>query len=143
MNRLKMVDFWTRQEVERDSTSVYLFGDNIKDSVPDAEGKYFVPKTTQAVIRGLSNAIGVPTKKTRGTSKDAYFYDTAADFELFKKGVDAAMTKAKAAMRDGKTIKMSSAGLGSGAAAEGGVFQIDGGGRFLDYLYTRLGELTK
>jgi hypothetical protein len=142
MSNLKMVDFWTRQMVEHDSTSVYLFGDNVADAIPGKDGKYFVPRSTQAVIRGLKNAIGIPTKKTRGTGEDAYFRDTDQDFKLFKIGVDKAIEKAKLAAQSGKTVKMSSAGIGSGAAAEDGVFAVDGGGRFFDYLYKRIGELA-
>jgi hypothetical protein len=136
---LKSVDhYWTRDEVQKDTKHVYLFGENIADSVPDPKtGKYFVPSSTQAVIRGLPNAIGIPTKRTRGTSKDAYFYDKDADFEVFKKHVDEAIAKAKL---DGRPIKISTYGLGTGAAAVQGAFK-NGTGRFFDYLYTKLGEL--
>jgi hypothetical protein len=44
---------------------------------------------TQAVIRGLPNAIGIDTKKNRGTTEDSYFTD--ADFDIFKTQVDNAI----------------------------------------------------
>jgi hypothetical protein len=136
---LKAVNhYWTREEVAKDTEHLYLFGENIADAKPDPiSKKIFIPTTTQAVIRGLKNAIGIPTKKTRGTNKDAYFNDTNADFELFKRGVDEAIEKAK---KDGRPIKISVYGLGTGAAAVRGAFK-NGTGRFFDYLYTRLGEL--
>ena len=127
--------FWTREEVAKDIKHVYLFGDNIKDASDD---KPFIPKSTQAVIRGLPNAIGIPTKSTRGTGADAYFYDTNVDFEIFKALVDKAIEKAKAI---NKPIKISAYGLGTGAAEAKGAFR-GGTGRFFEYLYKRLGELA-
>ncbi len=135
---LKSVNhYWTRDEVKSDTKHIYLFGENIQDASPDEKGKFFIPTSTQAVCRGLSNAIGIPTKKTRGTGRDAYFQDTDKDFELFKKGVDEAIEKAK---KDGRPIKISAYGLGTGAAATHGAF-VNGTGRFFDYLYSKLGEL--
>ena len=125
--------FWTREEVAKDTKFIYLFGDNINDM----SGK-FVPKSTQAVIRGLPNAIGIPTKKTRGTNTDAYFYDNDADFEIFKALVDKAITEAKARKLP---VKISSQGIGTGAAEVSGAFR-GGIGRFFEYLYRRLGELA-
>jgi hypothetical protein len=136
---LKSVNhYWTRKEVEADKAYIYLFGDNLEDAKPDKRGKYHVPSSTQAVIRGLQNTVGIATKKTRGTGRDAYFYDTDADFELFKSGVDEALARAKAF---NKPIKISAYGMGVGAAAVLGAFK-SGTGRFFDYLYTKLGELA-
>ena len=133
---LKTVNhFWTREEVSKDTNHVYLFGDNIKDA---SDTKAFIPKSTQAVIRGLPNAIGIPTKKTRGTGADAYFYDNNVDFEIFKALVDKAIDKAKASK---KPIKISAYGIGTGAAEVRGAFR-GGIGRFFEYLYKRLGELA-
>lgn len=44
--------FWTRDQVARDVDSVYVFGDNIKDSID-----LYVPESTQACIRGLVEKI--------------------------------------------------------------------------------------
>jgi hypothetical protein len=130
--------YWTREEVQKDTAHVYLFGENIHDSKPDPHtGKYHVPSSTQAVIRGLANAIGVPTKKDRGNSKASYFEDTDEDFTLFKEGVDRAISLAK---NSGKPIKISMYGLGTGAASVRGAF-YNGTGRFFDYLYKGLSSL--
>ena len=56
--------FWTREEVAKQTDKVFLFGDNFED----AESGY-VPSSTQAVIRGLPNAIGISTKNDRGTNE--------------------------------------------------------------------------
>jgi hypothetical protein len=140
-NKLVIVaHFWTRQEAEDDVDHVYLFGDNIKDAIPDANGRYFIPSSTQAVIRGLPNAIGIPTKKTRGVKADDYFHDTPEDFDLFTLHVDRAIDLAK---KSGKSIKMSSEGIGTGAAEAHPESAFRGGtGRFFEYLYKRLGELA-
>ena len=55
--------FWTREEVAKQTDKVFLFGDNFED----AETGH-VPSSTQAVIRGLPNAIGIPTKISRRTN---------------------------------------------------------------------------
>ena len=55
--------FWTRKDVENNPDKVFLFGDNFED----AQNGY-VPSSTQAVIRSLPNAIGIPTKISRKTN---------------------------------------------------------------------------
>ena len=87
--------YWTRAEVEKAKDKVFLFGDNTNDRIHT----HYAPTSTQAVIRGLSNAIGIDTKKDRGTKESSYFTD--ADFDVFKAQVDEAIAKAKAS---GKTI---------------------------------------
>lgn len=57
--------YWTRDLVNKDKDRVYLFGDNTEDRV----NTHYIPSTTQAVIRGLPNAIGIDTKKNRSTSE--------------------------------------------------------------------------
>ena len=86
---------WTRKSVENQQDKVFLFGDNTDDRI----NTKYIPATTQAVIRGLPNAIGIDTKKSRSLFSDAYFTDD--DFEEFKKGVDEAINKAK---QSGKPI---------------------------------------
>ena len=99
--------FWKRAEVAKDTDHVYLFGDNTNDRVTTK----YVPKSTQAVIRGLDNAIGIDTKKNRGTAPSSYF--TNADFAKFKKQVDEAIAAAKAT---GKRIVIPADGIGTGKA---------------------------
>ncbi len=98
--------FWTRKEVAKDTEKVYLFGDNTADRATK-----YVPSKTQAVIRGLDNAIGIDTKKNRGTGKDSYFTDK--DFDEFKDQVDKAIQTAK---DSGKTIVIPKDGIGTGKA---------------------------
>ena len=71
--------FWNRQQVASQSDKVFLFGDNTHDRTVTN----YVPSSTQAVIRGLPNAIGIDTKKDRGTNEGKLFNQT--DKEL-KKG---------------------------------------------------------
>ena len=97
---------WTPVDVATAKDKVFLFGDNIEDAKTG-----YRPTSTQAVIRGEENAIGIPTKKNRGTTAASYFTD--ADFDEFKAGVDDAITKAKAS---GKTIVLPENGIGTGAA---------------------------
>jgi hypothetical protein len=66
---------------------------------------------TQAVIRGLPNAIGIDTKKDRGTSANSYLTDK--DFEWFKNHIDTQIQKAK---DSGKTIVIPADGIGTGKA---------------------------
>lgn len=98
--------YYTRKQVEKEKDKVFLFGDNIKD----AKNNY-PPRSTQAVIRGLQNAIGIPTKKTRGTREKDYFTDN--DFEEAKKLIDEAIDKA---VKSGKTIVIPKDGIGTGKA---------------------------
>ena len=98
--------FWTRKDVENNPDKVFLFGDNFED----AETGY-VPSSTQAVIRGLPNAIGISTKNDRGTKESSYLTD--ADFNTFKQRVDEQIQKAK---ESGKTIVLPEDGIGTGKA---------------------------
>lgn len=90
--------FWKREEVYRDNTSLYLFGENLDYSsgnrlIPSNRysshhvKKFYIqskyPNSTQAVIRGLNNAIPIITKK--GKNKDEFFDNTEEDLKLFKK----------------------------------------------------------
>lgn len=99
--------FWTRQEVAKQTDKVFLFGDNTDDRL----NTKYIPSSTQAVIRDLPNAIGIDTKKDRGTNKSSYFTD--ADFDVFKQQVDEAIQQAK---NSGKTIVIPADGIGTGKA---------------------------
>jgi hypothetical protein len=56
--------FWNREEVAKQTDKLFLFGDNLEDAKTG-----YIPSSTQAVIRGLPNAIGIPTKRNRGTNE--------------------------------------------------------------------------
>lgn len=119
--------YWTRKEVESQTDKVFLFGDNTDDRV----NTHYVPSRTQAVIRGLDNAIGIDTKKNRGTSESSYFTDT--DFDIFKAQVDEAIQRA---INSGKTIVIPADGIGTGKA------ELDKRApKLFTYLQQRLDEL--
>lgn len=99
--------YWTREYVKSQSDKVFLFGDNTDDRLYT----WYVPRSTQAVIRLLPNAIGIDTKKDRGTNPNSYFSDD--DFIPFKRQVDEAIQQAK---DSGKTIVIPSDGIGTGKA---------------------------
>ena len=98
--------FWTRKDVENNPDKVFLFGDNFEDARTG-----YVPSSTQAVIRGLPNTIGISTKNDRGTKGSSYLTD--ADFNTFKQHVDEQIQKAK---ESGKTIIIPEDGIGTGKA---------------------------
>lgn len=97
---------FTRAMVEKETDKVFIFGDNFEDAKTG-----YVPKTTQAQIRGLDNAIGISTKHNRGTKEDSYLSD--ADLAMFVKHVDEQIQKA---IDSGKTIVIPSDGIGTGKA---------------------------
>ena len=99
--------YWTREQVANQQDKIFLFGDNTNDRV----STHYIPSSTQAVIRGLPNAIGIDTKKNRGTSANSYFSDD--DFDQFKVQVDAALNWAK---NDGRIIVIPADGIGTGKA---------------------------
>lgn len=106
---IKHEGFWTREEVAKQTDKVFLFGDNTDDRI----NTKYVPTSTQAVIRGLPNAIGIDTKKDRGTGSFSYFTDSAYDFLKFKQQVDEAIQQAR---NTGKTIVIPADGIGTGKA---------------------------
>ena len=72
---------WTRQEVEAQKDKVFLFGDNTNDRLQT----HYIPKTTQAVIRDLPNAIGIDTKRNRGL-ENGWARFAANSYEVSSKG---------------------------------------------------------
>ena len=95
---------WTRAEVEADKNYTYLFGDNTADRASGV-----VPTQTQAVIRGLDNAVGIDTRLSR--TED--WVDTDANYNKFTQHVDEQIQKA---LDMGKPIKVSAGGMGTGKA---------------------------
>lgn len=99
--------FWNRQQVASQQDKVFLFGDNTNDRTITK----YIPSETQAVIRGLPNAIGIDTKKGRGWNPSDFF--TNDDFNIFKNQVDEAIQKAKDSR---KIIVIPADGIGTGKA---------------------------
>jgi len=83
---VKYIPHYTRHAVAFDKNTTYVFNDN----KADADTNYS-PRSTQAVIRGLPNAIGICTKKNRFTRSSSYLSN--ADFEWFKHHVDSVLEK--------------------------------------------------
>jgi exodeoxyribonuclease-5 len=121
--------FWNRSEVAQQTNKVFLFGDNTDDRL----NTKYIPSSTQAVIRGLDNAIGIDTKKNRGTGKDSYFTDS--DFDVFKKQVDQAINQAK---KTGKIIVIPADGIGTGKA-----MLAEKAPKLFEYLQNELNNLSK
>lgn len=83
--------YWKREDVEKATDKVFLFVDNTEDRTVT----HHVPTSTQAVIRGLPNAIGIDTKKNRGTSDGLSIHTANAEFYSGgAEGADKAWAKA-------------------------------------------------
>ena len=119
---------WTRADVAKQTDKVFLFGDNYEDAKNG-----HVPSITQAVIRGLPNAIGVPTKIDRGTVEESYMSDY--EYEDNIAAIDEAIDKA---LESGKTIVIPEAGIGTGKA-----MLREKAPRTYEHLRNRLNELWK
>ena len=102
--------FWTRESVAAQPDKIFLFGDNFEDAKTG-----YVPSSTQAVIRGLPNAIGISTKFNRRTNTDSFMDDST--YEEFKEHVDKQIeTAIELAEETGKTIIVPENGIGTGKA---------------------------
>lgn len=101
---IKVDKFWDRAGVAADTEYTYLFGDNTNDRL----NTQHIPTKTQAVIRGLPNAIGIDTRYSR--TED--FADTDDNFARFQQHVDEQIQKA---LDIGKPIKVSAGGFATGA----------------------------
>jgi hypothetical protein len=121
--------FWTRDQVKKQQDKVFLFGDNTDDRL----NSLYIPSSTQAVIRGLPNAIGIDTKKDRGTEDSSYFTDE--DFDTFKQQTDEAIQQAKAS---GKIIVLPADGIGTGKA-----ILKDKAPKLFNYLQQELNKLKE
>lgn len=65
---------WTRQDAIDNPDKLFLFGGNTLQD--HAQKREAIPSVTQAVIRGLENAIAVNTKWSNGKENSAYFQDS-------------------------------------------------------------------
>ena len=111
--------YWTRDNVEKDTKNLYIFTDNtdrdsgieLIDSNSNYAKKYGVdkhyPKTTQAVIRGLNNAMPISTQRWYNKEKkgvNGNWKDT--DFDDFKKVIDEEIDAIKQEWNSGKYKKL-------------------------------------
>lgn len=108
---------WTRQDVTDNPNKLFLFGGNvIQDFLQDNP---LIPKSTQAVIRGLENAIPIMTKWTSGTNEAAYFRDIDDhEFEFYLTCAEDQIRSCIVFDADPKTIVIPSKenGIGTGTA---------------------------
>lgn len=75
-------EFWTREQVEELADDyIFVFGDNLEE----------VGRGGQAVIRGLPNAYGVPTKKSPTLFPEAFFTDD--EYEANCRAIRVALSK--------------------------------------------------
>ena len=95
---------YTRASAERDPRTLYLFGDNLRGG----------GRKGQAVIRGLPNAVGVPTKR-RPDDEPASFL-TDADLDEVAPRILAAFLRADEHLRHGGDVVIPADGLGTGLA---------------------------
>lgn len=102
--------YYTTTDVKAKPNDIFLFGDNFTDSITN-----YKPKYTQAVIRGLPNAIGICTKNNRQTNIKSYLSDE--QFDSFKEHVDSQLQKAIDYVEaTGGTIYIPKDGIGTGKA---------------------------
>lgn len=96
-------DIITREEIRRNPSFTYLFGDNLMG----------VGMGGQAYsMRGEFNAIGIPTKKKPDITEDSYFTDK--EYEQNVKHIDKAFSKIPDGGRG--IVVIPKAGLGTGLA---------------------------
>lgn len=109
--------FWTRQDAIDNPDKLFLFGGNvIQDFLQDNP---LIPKSTQAVIRGLENTIPIMTKWTSGTNEAAYFRDIDAfEFQFYLSNAEDIIRSSIVFDVDPKTIVLPSKenGIGTGTA---------------------------
>lgn len=108
MNKITIlvIEKWSVESVTKDSSTLYLFGDN---NVGRGKGG-------QAIIRGLPNAIGIPTKKNPGYKSEHYYTDLELKENIEK--ISSAIKKVQEKIvNDGyKCVALPKNGFGTGLA---------------------------
>lgn len=101
---------YTRDAVSKDLDNFYLFGDNTDDRL----NTHYIPTQTQAVIRGLPNAIGIDTKHNRGWDITSFLSD--ADFDSMQEHYNNQFKLIEDKLKEGHNIIIPRAGIGTGKA---------------------------
>ena len=99
------VEQYTREEIRANRNQVYVFGDNFAR-------RGFGGQAREA--RHEPNTIGIPTKRAPTYADDAYLTD--ADFQEWLEVAHSDFDSIRRALRDGRTIVLPVAGLGTGLA---------------------------
>ena len=118
---------WTRESVAADPRTLYIFGDNYLRW--GSKG--------QAVIRGMPNAFGIPTKRAPSYLETAYFSDATYDSHVAM--IDSAFRDVDQLIRSGAfdRLALPEDGLGTGLA------ELDKRApRVLEYLNARLRDIN-
>lgn len=105
--------FWTRQDAIDNPDKLFLFGGNVLQDIVQTTPR--VPKSTQAVIRGLPNTWAIPTKWTSALDYLAYF-DDQKDLEDFKELLHKVNFHLQFRLQMYKAIVLSKDGIGTGKA---------------------------
>lgn len=103
----KLMRFQSRiypEDLESNPDTLFVFGDNMKGT----------GNKGQAVIRGMPNAVGIPTKHLPATTTGAYFTD--ADLPSVKAKIDQAFAKLRQHIMKGKRVVYPTDGVGTGLA---------------------------
>lgn len=100
---IKTFPYEYRRDLVAQMPGVFIFGDNVLHK--GYKG--------QAVIRGLPNAFGFPTKWLPLTIPDAYFYDGDPEAEAI---VDKALLDVEMMLSKGKLVWWPVNGIGTGLA---------------------------
>ncbi len=96
--------YWTRELVQHTPNKLFVFGDN-----EEQRGR-----SGQAVIRGLANAHGIPTKKRPSLALDAFWSDK--DYEANVTQLCTAFLALHKRAQHYDAVVFSEAGLGTGLA---------------------------
>ena len=103
-------NLYTRDAVSKDLDNFYLFGDNTDDRL----NTHYIPTQTQAVIRGLPNAIGIDTKHNRGWDITSFLSD--ADFDSMQEHYNNQFKLIEDKLKEGHNVIIPRAGIGTGKA---------------------------
>lgn len=112
-------EFYNRNKVAKDTEHTYIFGENtynrlaygvyvLDPTSPQADG--FIPKSTQAVIRGLPNAFGIDTRKSM---EQDY---AEKDFDMYVEDLDKVFKFLELQRKKGKKFIVPADGIGTGKA---------------------------
>lgn len=97
----------TRADIRANPTRLYVFGDNMSQSGYGGQAKE---------MRGEVNVVGIPTKWRPGRKEADYFTDNDANHPVVIAALDHAFGVVQAALRQGITVVLPQAGIGTGLA---------------------------
>lgn len=102
--KIKYFKKWTRQDVRDHPKLLFIFGDN---DIQKGRGG-------QAIIRGLPNTMGIPTKKLPYTYNEAYYNDNELDVN--QQRIDAAIDNILSNLSKYQGVSLPTDGFGTGLA---------------------------